>query len=57
MLSADAEKAFWSVPIAPASRKYMSSHFALPAFYTTQGRETFVPLQPGGYWMIHPQAP
>jgi hypothetical protein len=57
MLSADAEKAFWSVPIAPASRKYMSSHFALPAFYTSQGRETFVPLQPGGYWVLRPQAP
>ena len=35
MLLVDAEAVFWSVLIHPKSRKFMSSHYALPAFYHT----------------------
>jgi hypothetical protein len=55
MLSVDAEAAFWSVPIHPQSRKFMSSHYALPTFYESEGKATFVPLQPGGYWALQHQ--
>ena len=48
MLSVDAEAAFWSVLIHPKSRKFMSSHYAFPAFYHVNGKSTFVLLQPGG---------
>ena len=56
MLSVDAEAAFWSVPIHRTSRKFMSSHYALPAFYHVHGQPIFVPLQAGGYWAPTGQA-
>jgi len=55
ILSVDAEATFWSVPIHPQSRKFMSSHYALPTFYESEGKATFVPLQPGGYWVLQHQ--
>jgi len=56
MLSVDAEATFWSVPIHHISRKFMSSHYALPAFYHVNGKLIFVPLQAGGYWAPTGQA-
>jgi len=55
MLSVDAEAAFWSVSIHPQSRKFMSSHYALPTFYESEWKATFVPLQPGGSWALQHQ--
>jgi len=55
-LSMDAEAVFWSVPIHHTSRKFMSSHYALPAFYHVNGKPIFVPLQAGCYWAPTGQA-
>ncbi len=39
LLSADTEEAFWHVPIHSASRKFFSSHFAMPAYYAVNGHQ------------------
>ena len=56
MLSVDAEAAFWSVPIYHTSRKFMSSHYTLPAFYHVNGKPIFMPLQARDYWAPTGQA-
>ena len=55
LLSADAEAAFWHVPIHSASRKFFSSHFAMPAYYAVNGSLQRTPLLPGGYWAWQPK--
>jgi len=52
MLLVDAKAVFWSVSIHPQSRKFMSSHYALPTFYESEGKTTFVSLQSGDYWAL-----
>jgi len=55
MLSVNAKAAFWLVPIHPQSQKFMLSHYSLPTFYESEGKATFVPLQPGGYLAMQHQ--
>lgn len=54
LLSADAEAAFWHVPIHMSSRKFFSSHFAMPPYYKVDGQLQETPLLPGGYWAWQP---
>jgi hypothetical protein len=54
LLSAYAEAAFWHVPIHSASRKFFSSHFAMPAYYAVNCSLQRTPLLPGGYWAWQP---
>ena len=57
LLSADVEAAFWHVPIHASSRKFFSSHFAMPAEYIVDGSLRRTPLLPGGYWAWQPAGP
>ena len=57
LLSADVEAAFWHVPIHASSRKFFSSHFAMPAEYIVDGSSRRTPLLPGGYWAWQPAGP
>jgi len=52
MLLVDAKTAFWSVLIHPQNQKFMSNHYALPTFYKSEGKTTFVSHQPGRYWAL-----
>ena len=40
------------MPIHPQNLKFMSNHYALPTFYESEEKATFVPLHPRGYWAL-----